>query len=327
MATTAVVILNYNGEDFLKRFLPSVITHTNAEIIVADNASTDQSVELLRSLFPEIRVIQLEKNLGYAGGYNEALKQVEADYFVLLNSDIEVTENWLNPLISYLESEPTYAACQPKIKDYTHQHKFEYAGAAGGFLDFLGYPFCRGRIFNRIEDDHGQYDEPLDIFWASGACLVIRSKVFFEAGGLDQDFFAHMEEIDLCWRVHSLGYKIKCIPESVIYHVGGGTLSKAKPFKTYLNFRNGLFLLLKNLPLLKALLKVPARVLLDWVAAFKFLLEGNANHSLAVIKAHLSVLLKLVKTLKKRSLVSRAPRSKLMIYEYYLKGNKKFRDL
>ncbi|MEO9870841.1 glycosyltransferase family 2 protein [Ekhidna sp.] len=328
MIKTSVVILNYNGRNYLEKFLPSVIAHSkDAEIIVADNHSSDDSIEFLSTKFPHVRLIKLHKNYGFAGGYNEALKKIDAEYFLLLNSDVEVTENWLQPMVSFLDNNELYAACQPKIKDYNHKALFEYAGAGGGFLDFLGYPFCRGRIFNHLEIDSGQYNNPMDIFWSSGACMLVRSNVFFEAGGFDSDFFAHMEEIDLCWRINSLDLKIKSIPESTVYHVGGGTLDKSNSFKTYLNFRNGLFLLLKNLPLKKLWQKIPARVLLDWVAAMKFLIEGNPKHSLSVLRAHVSVIANFNKTLKKRRLTSPIPKSKLMLFEYFLKGNKKFSNL
>ncbi|MEQ9468335.1 MAG: glycosyltransferase family 2 protein [Ekhidna sp.] len=328
MAKTAVVILNYNGKTYLEKFLPSVIANSeNAEIIVADNASTDDSVQFMKKAFPDIRLLRLSKNHGFAGGYNETLKQVNTEYFLLLNSDVEVTKGWLAPLTSFLDENPDYAACQPKVKDYNHRAKFEYAGACGGFIDFLGYPYCRGRIFDEVEIDSGQYNEPLDIFWSSGACMLVRSEVFFKARGFDQDFFAHMEEIDLCWRIHSLGLKIKSLPNSTVYHVGGGTLDKSSPFKTYLNFRNGICLLIKNLPLEKLLLKLPIRIFLDWIAAFKFLMEGNAQHSWSVLKAHFSATLRFPQMLKKRRLISPAPKSKLMVYEYYLKGNRKFSDL
>lgn len=328
MAKTAVVILNYNGKAYLEKFLPSVISNSgDVEIIVADNASTDDSVALMRANFPKVRLIELENNYGFAGGYNESLKQVSADYFLLLNSDVQVSKDWLTPLTSFLDQNPDYGACQPKIKDYTHQAKFEYAGACGGFIDFLGYPYCRGRIFDHLEIDSGQYNEPLDIFWASGACMLIRSEVFFKAGGFDADFFAHMEEIDLCWRIHSMGLKVKAIPQSTVYHVGGGTLAKSSPFKTFLNFRNGIFLLIKNLPIGKLVVKLPIRILLDWMAALKFLLEGSWKHSWSVIKAHFYVITSFSKMFGKRELISSAPKSKLMIFEYFLRGNKKFSDL
>lgn len=328
MAKTAVVILNFNGREYLDKFLPSVIAHSkNAEIIVADNASSDNSITLLKSKFPQVRIIELDQNYGFAGGYNKALESLDSEYYLLLNSDVEVVSNWLYPLENFLDENPEYAACQPKIKDYSQKSLFEYAGASGGFIDFLGYPYCRGRIFDSIEEDTNQYDSAIDIFWSSGASMMVRSEVFKKTGGFDSDFFAHMEEIDLCWRIHSHGYKIKCIPQSTVYHVGGGTLAKASPFKTYLNFRNGLYLLLKNLPVKKLILKLPARVILDWIAAIKFLFEGSARHSIAVFRAHFSILKNFGKTLKKRRLTSVAPRSKLMIYEYYLKRNKKYSQL
>ena len=328
MVKTAVVILNYNGKAYLEKFLPTVLSCSEkAEVIVADNFSTDESIPFLKGHFPEVRLIELDKNYGFAGGYNKALSQIKAEYYLLLNSDVEVSNGWLGPLEKFLDENPDYAACQPKIKDFNNRKLFEYAGACGGFIDFLGYPYCRGRIFDSIESDENQYDDQIDIFWASGASMMVRSDIFRKVGGLDKDFFAHMEEIDLCWRIHSCGYKIKAVPESVIYHVGGGTLAKSSPFKTYLNFRNGLYLLLKNLPIEKLLIKFPARIILDWVAAIKFLFEGNIKHSFSVIKAHFSVLRNLIKTLNKRNSTSKAPRSRLMIFEYYFKQNKKFSKL
>lgn len=328
MAKVAVVILNYNGENYLKEFLPSVIHHSgSAEIIVADNASTDQSVQTLKNTFPMVTLLEFGENYGFAGGYNNALSQIEADYYVLLNSDVEVTPGWLDPLINFLENNPDYAACQPKIKDFNNKTKFEYAGASGGFIDSFGYPYCRGRIFDTLEDDHKQYDDPVDIFWSSGACTLIRSHVFHACGAFDKDFFAHMEEIDLCWRIHSAGFKIKSIPSSEVYHVGGGTLSKSSPFKTYLNFRNGLYLLLKNLPLLTLFYKFPIRILLDWVAALKFLLEGGFLHSLAILKAHFSTMVSLFRTINKRKHTSALPKSTILIVQYYLKKKKRFSEL
>ncbi len=329
MTKVAVVILNYNGRDYLKQFLPSVIQHSKeAEVIIADNASSDNSVAFLQEHFAEIRCIELAENLGFAGGYNEALKEVEAEYFVLLNSDVEVSDGWLKSMVRFLDQNGDYAACQPKILDFNKKDHFEYAGASGGFLDLYGYPFCRGRIFNTLERDSGQYDEPIDIGWASGACLAIRSKVFFEAGGFDQDFFAHMEEIDLCWRIQSNGHKIKSVPSSVVYHVGGGTLSKSSPFKTYLNFRNGLSLILKNSPLKALLWKLPVRILLDWIAAIKFLLDGGPKHSIAVFKAHGMAFIRLFKTLNKRSNAQKSitePYS--IVFRYFVKKENRFADL
>ncbi|HEX9615036.1 MAG TPA: glycosyltransferase family 2 protein, partial [Bacteroidota bacterium] len=250
MKKTAVVVLNWNGKDLLERFLPILVRHTsgNAEIVIADNGSTDDSVDYVRKTFPPVRTILLGKNLGFAGGYNEALKQVEAEYYVILNSDVEVTEGWIESIITMMEGDPRIGACQPKILDIRVRNRFEYAGAAGGFIDVLGYPFCRGRILNSFEEDRGQYDDMKEVFWATGAALFIRSKLFRQAGGFDEDFFAHMEEIDLCWRIKHLGYRVMACPSSTVYHLGGATLDQGNPRKTFLNFRNGLILLFKNHP-------------------------------------------------------------------------------
>ncbi|MDF1675256.1 MAG: glycosyltransferase family 2 protein, partial [Vicingaceae bacterium] len=241
--SVAVVILNWNGKHFLEKFLPSLIEHTSfAELIVADNCSTDDSLSFLKENFPQIRIITLAENYGFAKGYNEALKQVNSDVYVLLNSDVEVTENWLQPCLEILKKDNDMAACQPKIKAFHQKTYFEYAGAAGGFIDKYGYPFCRGRIFETLEEDNNQYDEEIEIFWATGACLVIRADIYHELNGLDSFFFAHMEEIDLCWRIQNRGKKIKYVPQSTVFHVGGGTLHKSKPQKTFLNFRNNLIM-------------------------------------------------------------------------------------
>lgn len=327
MTKAAIVILNYNGRTYLEKFLPNVIKYTqDATVIVADNASTDDSVSFLQTNHPEVQLILLTKNHGYAGGYNEALKQIKAEYYLLLNSDIEVTPEWIKPLVTFLDTHLEYAACQPKIKDFNHRALFEYAGASGGFIDSLGYPYCRGRIFDKLESDSGQYNDPVDIFWSSGACMLIRSEVFISIGGFDQDFFAHMEEIDLCWRIHSMGMKIKAIPASTVYHVGGGTLNKSSSFKTLLNFRNGLNLLLKNLPLPWLILIFPIRMLLDWLAALKFILDGKLNHGIAVLKAHFNVIRHFQRTLRKRKKLSAIPNSKLIVFEYYIKKRQKFSD-
>ena len=243
MDKVAVVILNWNGEEMLRRFLPGVLAHTQAEIYVADNASTDKSLELLSVDFPAVKTILLERNYGFAEGYNRALAQIEAEYFVLLNSDVEVKDDWISPMLQYLDTHPEVAACQPKILSWHAPDKFEYAGAAGGYMDAWGYPYCRGRIMNTVETDEGQYDTVAPVFWATGAALMVRSAVYHEVGGLDARFFAHMEEIDFCWRLRSRGYDIVCIPSAVVYHVGGGTLPKENPNKTYLNFRNNLLML------------------------------------------------------------------------------------
>ena len=286
----AIVILNWNGTHHLRRFLPSV-SHSdfgNYEIIVADNASTDDSVSFLQAHYPQVRIIRLPDNFGFAGGYNRALKQVEADYYVLLNSDVEVTPGWIKPVIALMESDATIAACQPKIKMERHRELFEYAGAAGGWLDSLGYPFARGRIFDICEEDKGQYDSIEPIFWASGAAMFVRAKVYHDCGGLDEYFFAHQEEIDLCWRMQLAGYKIMACPSSVVYHVGGGTLPKGNERKVYLNFRNNLIMLAKNLPLAQAAWKLPFRLVLDIVSAFKGLFTGEGTYFIAVIEAQLS---------------------------------------
>lgn len=287
MTKTAVVILNYNGEKFLREFLPSVIEYSgDAKIIVADNASTDLSVDVLKQKFPTVELIQLTNNYGFCGGYNRALKQVEAEYYVLLNSDVEVTPGWLDPIVSLLDENPSIAAAQPKILAYNEKQKFEYAGAGGGFIDSLGYPFCRGRVFDVTEKDLGQYDDGREIFWATGACLFIRSKVYHALEGLDEDFFAHMEEIDLCWKIQRAGYKVFYCGASHVFHVGGGTLSKSNPRKTYYNFRNGLSLVYKHWSTRTLIWKLPLRILLDYVAALKFLISGKAGDARAVVRAH-----------------------------------------
>lgn len=276
----------------MERFLPSVISNCPdwAEIFIADNGSFDGAEQLLKLHFPAIRYIQLEKNFGYAGGYNRALDKIEASYYILLNSDIEVTPYWVEPVINYMEIHDDVAACQPKIRWFTHPEKFEYAGAAGGYIDQFGYPFCRGRIFEHIETDRGQYDDFVDVFWATGACMFVKAKDFKEAGGFDDDFFAHMEEIDLCWRLKRMGKRVVYCPESIIYHVGGGTLPKKNPRKTFLNFRNNLLLLAKNLPARQFYLVLAVRAILDTLAAMKFFAEGKRADTLAVMKAFFSVL-------------------------------------
>ena len=289
MNKIAVVILNWNGKTHLKQFLPSVIQHSNnAEVVIIDNCSTDDSVAYLTTSFPIIKIISLDKNYGFAQGYNKGLQQVDAPYYVLLNSDVEVTEKWLDPMIQLLENDSKIAACQPKIKDYNKKKYFEYAGAAGGFIDNLGYPFCKGRVFETLEEDKGQYNQSSEIFWASGACLFIRSEIYKEVGGLDDFFFAHMEEIDLCWRIKNQGYKIMACPSSTVYHLGGGTLNKINPQKTFLNYRNSLLTLHKNLPKEKIFYTILTRLFLDALSGIKLLLEGKPKHTFAIIKAHFS---------------------------------------
>jgi GT2 family glycosyltransferase len=287
MIRTSVVILNFNGENLLRQFLPSVIRHSQqAEIVVADNGSSDQSVAVLRNEFPQVRVIGLDKNYGFCGGYNRALQLVQSEYYVLLNSDVEVTEGWLAPLIEILDRHPSVAAVQPKILSYHQKEKFEYAGAAGGFVDVLGYPFCRGRIFDYVETDSGQYNDEREIFWASGACMIIRSKIFHHLHGFDEDLFAHMEEIDLCWKIHRIPQKVYYSGKSKVYHAGAATLTYENPVKTYLNFRNGLILLFKHFSSQEIGYKLPFRMGLDWVAAFLFLLKGQPKNFASVFRAH-----------------------------------------
>jgi hypothetical protein len=338
MLKTAVVILNWNGKTFLEQFLPSLIKNTSnpeTEIIIADNDSKDDSLDFLNKNYPNLRQIILDKNYGYTGGYNRALKQIEAEYFVLLNSDIEVTENWLTPLISIMDSDKSIAACQPKILSFDTKNNFEYAGAAGGFIDKFAYPFCRGRILNTIESDEGQYNDSCDIFWATGASLMVRAEIYNKTGGLDDDFFAHMEEIDLCWRLKNMGYRIVYNPNSVIYHVGGGTLPNNSPFKLYLNFRNNLFLLYKNLPKGTLFSVLFSRMILDGLSALTFLLKLSFKDFNAVIKAHLHFYKSLGKLREKRKkllqnvVVSdhKEIYKKSIVKEYFVNRKKKFSTL
>ena len=284
---TAVVILNWNTEGFLREFLPGLLRSVEkidgAEVIVADNASTDGSLKVMKDEFPDVRTIAFEKNFGFTGGYNKAFAQIDSDLFVLINSDIEVTEGWLEPLIRWMEAHPECGACAPKLHSWQERGKFEYAGAAGGYLDRVGFPFCRGRIMSRLEEDKGQYDEPKDVFWATGACLMVRSEVYRRLGGLDERFFAHMEEIDLCWRLSSRGYRLRCIPSSILYHVGGGTLDASNPRKTFLNFRNNLCMIYKNAVDANKILFI--RFFLDYMAAAVYLLKGETGNVKAVWKA------------------------------------------
>jgi len=290
LAKVSVVIINYNGRKYLEQFLPSILasTYGSMELIVADNASTDNSLDFLQSVYPAVRIIRLKRNHGYAGGYNEALKEVQSDYYVLLNSDVEVSPGWIEPVIALMEADKNIGACQPKILSYHKKENFEYAGAAGGWMDCLGYPFARGRIFDICEVDNGQYDEVQKIFWASGAALFIRARLFHEANGLDTYFFAHMEEIDFCWRLQLLGYSIYACPASVVYHVGGGTLPKGNERKVFLNFRNNMIMLAKNLPRRQSFWKIPLRIGMDFISAFKSLFAGELVYFLAVAEAHLA---------------------------------------
>ncbi len=330
----AVVILNWNGQELLETYLPSVVEHTRglAGIYLADNASTDDSVELCQSRFREsVTVIQNTQNGGYARGYNQALKKIKADIFVLLNSDVAVTPGWLTPLITLFETHPEIAAAQPKIKDVKRPDFFEYAGAAGGFLDALGYPYCRGRIFDTCEKDNGQYNDTIDIQWASGACLFVRSQVFWDVGGLDEDFFAHQEEIDLCWRIKNRGYRIIACGSSEVFHLGGATLAAAHPKKTFYNFRNSLFALVKNVSAPRVFVCLLLRLILDGVAGLKFLLAGKLSHFMAVLKAHFSFYRYLFKMWRKRAQPLSTAGSyysiKSIVLAYFIGQKKNFRDL
>lgn len=299
---TAVVVLNWNGKAWLKKFLPTLIKYSNGTtIFLADNASEDNSLDFIKDKFPQIKIILHENNLGYAKGYNEALKQINADYFVLINSDVEVTKNWLSPIIKLMKSNPQIAACQPKILDYNNKTNFEYAGASGGYIDNLGYPFCRGRIFDNIEVDRGQYNDTVEVFWATGACLFIKASSFWQVGGLDEDFFAHQEEIDLCWRLKNKGHIIMVEPKSIVYHVGGGTLDSNSPLKTQLNFRNNLYMLFKNLPITSLAYIIPIRLFLDGIAAITFLRRPKGiKHLIAILKAHIALYFKIPNLIIKR---------------------------
>ncbi|WP_281239679.1 glycosyltransferase family 2 protein [Flavobacterium praedii] len=326
----AVVILNWNGVKLLEQFLPSVIQFSpEATIYVADNASTDESVAFVKKNFPSVMIVQNKTNQGFAGGYNDALHSIDADIYALVNSDIEVTNNWLKPILETFEFETETAIIQPKILDFKKKNYFEYAGAAGGFIDQFGYPFCRGRIFDTLEKDNGQYNDKVDIFWASGACFFIRSTVYKELKGFDEDFFAHQEEIDLCWRAINKGYKIKYISDSIVYHVGGATLQQANPQKTYLNFRNSLLMLTKNLPQNTLFQALIIRMLLDGIAGIKFVFEGQFTHFWAVIRAHFSFYSLFLKNYKKRekNQVKIYFKTRSVVFEYYVKNGTVFVDV
>lgn len=331
----AIVILNWNGRKHLETFLPSVVGcgYPALEVVVADNASTDDSVAWLRAQYPAISIITLPQNYGFAKGYNEALKQVEADYYLLLNSDVEVSRDFLDPMVGLLDQQPAIGACQPKIRMYADKTRFEYAGAAGGWLDALGYPFARGRIFDYCETDHGQYDDVAPVFWASGAALLVRAKLYHEVGGLDEFFFAHQEEIDFCWRLQLAGYTVMVCPQSVVYHVGGGTLPKGNEWKVFLNFRNNLVMLAKNLPLAQALWKIPFRFLLDAVSAWKSLLEGQGTYFKAILEAHLGFLGWLLWRHRK-SVFPKSRRGRLqgwykgcVVWQHFVRGEKQFSEI
>jgi GT2 family glycosyltransferase len=333
----AVVILNWNGIELLKEFLPSVVNTVPdyVKVVLLDNASSDGSVNFVKQHYPNIDILHNDDNYGFALGYNKGLINVDAEYFVLLNSDIQCAKGWVEPIIDFMDNNPKVGACQPKILDYKSKGSFEYAGASGGHLDAFGFPFCRGRIFNELELDEGQYEENSKIFWATGACLFIRSDVFNDLNGFDEDFFAHMEEIDLCWRIHRAGHEIYCIPESKIYHLGGGTLKKLNPQKTYLNFRNNLIMILKNNRRKYFYLTILLKLIFDGIAGVKFLLEGSPLHTWSVVKAHFYVYGHIGAILKKRRDLKKVfPKtiihpvySKSIVISHYLLGKKTFKEL
>lgn len=338
MNKLAIVILNWNGRAMLEKFLPSVCAFSKGEgivVVMADNGSTDDSIDFVEAHFPDVQILRLDQNYGFAEGYNRALGQLDAEYFLLLNSDVEVTENWLLPLISYMDEHPEVAACQPKIRAFYNKSHFEHAGACGGFLDKYAFPFCRGRIFSNVEEDHGQYDSVMDIFWATGAALMIRSDDYLSAGGLDGTFFAHMEEIDLCWRLRSRCRRIVCVPQSVVYHVGGGTLNVDNPRKTFLNFRNNLLMIYKNVPdaFLNRLLL--ARFFFDYVAAAQFCLKGDWANAKAICRARkefrrirhdYDTKREENKMVQKQTLIPEVLKGSL-VFSSFLFGKKKFSDL
>ena len=331
---TAVVVLNWNGINWLKKFLPILIEKSkDVNVYIADNASTDNSVDYVNNNFPNVKVLKNFSNEGYAKGYNDALETLKEEFFVLINSDIEVTDNWIKPIINLMETNSDIAACQPKILSFHDRNKFEYAGACGGFIDTLGYPFCRGRIFSDLEDDNNQYNDITEVFWASGACLFVRAKHFKEVNGFDNDFFAHQEEIDLCWRLKNKGYKIMVNPNSAVFHVGAGTLNTSSPLKTYLNFRNNLFMLYKNLSVLKLIITLLFRLPLDGIAALSFAKKENGlGHVFSILRAHLVfyvsiplLSLKRKKIDQKKNLTGQKRFS--ILFKYYFLGIKKFSDL
>jgi len=329
---TAIVILNWNGKQLLEEFLPSVVNFSlpEAEVYVADNASTDDSSSFIKQFYPTVKIIENNVNGGYAKGYNDALLSVDADIYGLVNSDIEVTQDWLKPITNEFQKNKDTAIVQPKILDFKNKTKFEYAGAAGGFIDLFGYPYCRGRVFNHLETDQNQFDDITDIFWASGACFFIRAEVFHQLKGFDEDYFAHQEEIDLCWRTQNLGFTIKYVGTSTVYHVGGATLQETNPRKTFLNFRNSLLNVVKNVPKKWFLFVIFSRLVLDGIAGIKFIIELKPVHTLAILKAHLSFYRNFKKFIGKRKQLGKSQDYNLytsIVWQYFVLGRKKFNQL
>lgn len=326
--SVAVVILNWNGRKHLETYLPSVSKYSgSATIYVADNNSSDDSIEFVEEHYPTIQIIRNKTNDGFAKGYNDALKELHEDYFILLNSDVEVTANWIKPVIQYMNANESVHIAQPKIKSYLEKDKFEYAGAGGGYIDFLGYPFCQGRIFQEIETDHGQYDKIKEIFWATGACMFIKSSVFKELGGFDERYFAHMEEIDLCWRAKNKGSKVYYIPESTVYHLGGGTMQNSNPRKTFLNFRNSLLTLYKNDSSNYTFLKILIRLVLDGLAFVKLFIENGPKHAFSILKAHFSFYAMKKKRPTRTKVNLSGMYSGSIVFEYFLKRSKTYSQL
>ena len=338
MKKTSVVILNWNGAKLLKQFLPTVLMHTqteDCEVVVADNNSSDNSVEVLRQQFPNVKLILLDKNYGFAEGYNRALQQVDSEYVVLLNSDVETSPHWLNPMIEHLEHNKHTAAVQPKILSFANKSMFEYAGAAGGFIDRYGYPFCRGRVLHKLEEDRGQYDNPINVFWATGACLCMRRADYIEAGGLDGDFFAHMEEIDLCWRLLARGKKVVCLPQSKVYHVGGASLDSESPRKVHLNFRNNLLMIYKNATQAKLIEVLLVRLILDTAAAAHFLVQGKWKHAIAVGNAYTDFIkMRPAFKPKRKYNLDKTIQTNIpqlykgsMLFDFYFRGKRRYADI